>query len=393
MGDSIKTASQMSSRSERQKSRFLLQTTIYPGMPTLFIGHQRFPLNFAEGDVQRFNRQFISILEELRLEVQKRGVDLTGYKHDYLIRLRDIGKAAYNHVLLEDARRYFKKKEDEEQQRGLSLTFVTPPTFCFFWEMLYAGKPFGVQPELFWGFRYPIGHTYWAIEPRDRIRLQKGIFSAIHHKLLYSLQEVEQLTQQLQRVCQSLGSELSVKLLDQSISSESLCIDSLLQLFNDQNFCYGMIHFACHCWNPVDTAADRSSLSFTAHNEDLEIELEKLLAWEEDGFQNCPFVFLNACESATPGKLLETLRFPTAMLKFGAGGVIATACTVPDNFASAFASKFYEFLLTKLEKNLSVNIGEVLLETRLYFLHHFNNPLGLAYGLYALSNQELRLMD
>lgn len=251
----------------------------------------------------------------------------------------------------------------------------------------------GVQPELFWGFRYPIGHTYWAIEPRDRIRLQKGIFSAIHHKLLYSLQEVEQLTQQLQRVCQSLGSELSVKLLDQSISSESLCIDSLLELFNDQNFCYGMIHFACHCWNPVDTAADRSSLSFTAHNEDLEIELEKLLAWEEDGFQNCPFVFLNACESATPGKLLETLRFPTAMLKFGAGGVIATACTVPDNFASAFASKFYEFLLTKLEKNLSVNIGEVLLETRLYFLHHFNNPLGLAYGLYALSNQELRLMD
>jgi hypothetical protein len=127
--------------------------------------------------------------------------------------------------------------------------------------------------------------------------------------------------------------------------------------------------------------------------EDLEIELEKLLAWEEYGFQNRPFVFLNACESATPGKLLQTLSFPTGMLKFGAGGVIATACTVPDNFASAFASKFYEFLLTKLEKNISVNIGEVLLETRLYFLHNFNNPLGLAYGLYALSNQELRLMD
>lgn len=102
-------------------------------------------------------------------------------------------------------------------------------------------------------------------------------------------------------------------------------------------------------------------------------------------------VFLNACESATPLHLLQSMNFPNSLLNFGAGGVIATVCTIPDNFASAFASIFYKHLLEKTSTSMRANIGEALLETRRYFLQEYNNPLGLAYGLYAVSNQQLRI--
>ena len=390
MGNAV--ASTLSSRNERHESRCHLQATIFKNMPTVVVGARPFPLTFAEGDIQAFNQKFIAILEELSLDVKQKGIDLREYNHDYLNRLRDVGKAAYNKILHSAARQYFKEKEIAEKQRGLSLTFQTPTEISFFWEMLYAGKPFGVETDDFWGFRYPIGRTYVGeFDFPDRIQLQGGIFSAIHHKLTYSQKEVEQVAQLLDQVCQRLSLKLNLHLLENIVPVETICVDRLLELFNDPEFRYGMIHFACHCWASEGIYTPQTYLSLTAYEQKkLEIELETLLAWEGYGFQNRPFVFLNACSSATPGQLLQTMNFPSGMLNFGAAGVIATACTVPDRFASAFASKFYELLLGKLENNVSVDIGEVLLETRLYFLREYNNPLGLAYGLYALSNQKLR---
>jgi|GEM_PF-1535564 len=397
-------------RSQRKDSRYHLTATIQRGVPLLCIGSRQFPFYFAEGDIHAFNEKFIAILENLRIDVQKEGIDLNNYQHNYLTQLRDLGQTAYNKILPAAASQFLKNKEQEEQQRGLSLTFLTPATFSFFWEMLYAGSPFGVAKEQFWGFRYPIGRTYWGeIDFPDRIRLQQGIFSAIHHKLKHSRQEIEQIKQHLYKACQLLKLQLTLELLEQHLPAQSLCIETLLELFHDENFKYGMIHFACHCLNSLHASAAETYLSLTVHEEKLEIRLEKLLAWADYGFQNRPFVFLNACESATPGKLLQTLNFPTEMLNFGAGGVIATACIIPDNFASAFASKFYEILFNKFSEILFnqlamdvpvnigevllVDIGEVLLETRQFFLNEYNNPLGLAYGLYALSNQQLWLAE
>ncbi|MUG92924.1 hypothetical protein F7734_10910 [Scytonema sp. UIC 10036] len=251
MGNSA--ASTLSGKGDRQESRYHLQVTVMKGTPTLGVGAQPFPLTFTEGDAKAFNHKFISILEELGSDVIRKGVDLTSYDHNYLIRLRNTGKAAYNTFLHSSTRQYFQKKEEAEQQRGgLSLTFQTPIELSFFWEMLYAGKP-EIEPEQFWGFRYPIGRTYWGeFDLSDRVQLQSGILSAIHHKLKYSLQEVEQVGIHLQNACQRLRLKLSLQLLEQIISAESLCqdsfIDTLLELFNDPDFSYGIIHFACHCW-------------------------------------------------------------------------------------------------------------------------------------------------
>jgi len=382
----------------RKDDRRAIQIMIFPSMPLLIIDTMQFPLTFDQGDVEDFNQQFIAVLQDLRRDVQNKGVDLSGYDHNYLERLRDIGKVAYNRVLPPAARSRIAELETQEQKRGISLTFKTSPTSRLFWEMLYTGKPFDIQSDQFWGFRYPLGRTYWEIKAPDRVRLQSGVFSAIHDGLKFSRQEVEQLTQHLTATGQRLGLKLVLHLLEQVIPAERLSVERLLELFHSSEFCYGIVHFACHVENPEDAGATQAYLSFTAHKNRLEMCLGKLVACEEYSFANQPFVFLNACGSATPGHLLQTLSFPTGVLNFGAGGVIATACTIPDNFASAFASELYRRLLKHSEEEKShhpvwSNIGEALLETRLHFLEEYNNPLGLAYGLYAVSNQQLRLID
>ncbi|MDX9954456.1 MAG: CHAT domain-containing protein [Anaerolineae bacterium] len=391
----------------RKRERRSVQMMIPLSWPSLVIDTTETPLIFAEGDVKTHNHEFIKVLDDLRKDVQNKGIDLTGCRHDYFERLRDKGKAAYNAVLSSEARRRIAELETQAGQRGLGLTFKTPRTYSLFWEMLYAGDPFNMDREQFWGFRYPLGRTYWNIDAPDRIRLQHGIFSAIHDGLTGSRQEVAQITQHLQWAGGLLGLQFASELLEHIIPAEGLSVEHILELFHSTEFEYGIVHFACHAENPEESGATEAYLSFTAHKNRLEMCLGKLLAWQEYGFVHRPFVFLNACSSATSGHLLQTLSFPTEMLNFGAGGVIATACTIPDNFASAFASELYKRLFgceedADLETSTSAplrvapsfsDIGEALLATRRYFLRRYNNPLGLAYGLYAVSNQQLRLLD
>lgn len=71
-------------------------------------------------------------------------------------------------------------------------------------------------------------------------------------------------------------------------------------------------------------------------------------------------------------------------IQHGAAAVIATACPVPDTFAAEEAKVFYEYFLRG-----QMTIGEALCATRWYFLKEFNNPLGLAYGLYSPASYRL----
>jgi hypothetical protein len=374
-------------------------------MNSLIIDTLQYPLTFAPGDVQDLNQQFTRVLEDLRVEVKNRGIDLNNYTHDYLARIRNIGKTAHNKVLPPAARHRIVELEHQERGRGLSLTFKTPPTYSLFWQMLYAGGLGEAEIDKFWGFRYPLGRTYWEIRTPDRIRLQDGIFSVIHDGLKLSRQEVIQINKYLESTGGMLGVQLSLQILEDVIPLDRLSIETLVELFHSKDFGYGIVHFACHAENMEDMGATRAYLIFTGHEAKLKMCLGDLLRWQEYGFTRRPFVFLNTCSSATPGHLLQTMSFPTGILNFGAGGVIATACTIPDNFASAFASELYRRLFGQhgnldnseetLEQRvpLSSNIGAVLLETSLYFIEKYNNPLGLAYGLYAVSNQQLRMLD
>ena len=71
-------------------------------------------------------------------------------------------------------------------------------------------------------------------------------------------------------------------------------------------------------------------------------------------------------------------RFVKSFLEYGARGVIATECAVPDTFAADFSRKFYEHFLEKKQP-----LGESLLATRQHFLRKEKNPSGLLYSMYA----------
>lgn len=385
--------------SRRKLGRRILQVRLPNKENDIEINTQHFPHKDLDvGDIDESNQEFIKILEQLGQKVKELGIDFKQadyFPQQELEKLKEEGRIAYKKVFSKpNIRDYLQNQETKAQQknRGLSFTFTFPPNLSLFWEFLYSGsslEPF--NPEQFWGFRYPLGRSYWEIEDCDCIEFRTGILAAIHHRLIHSRQEIETISQQLQEVCQRRSWKLKVQFLDKQFDPNSLCITELLRLFQQEEFQYGIVHFACHCLNSPPNAASQSFLYLSIHNKDLKLTIKLLKGCEEEGFKNQPFVFLNACDSATSGHPLQAISFPTSMLGFGAGGVIATNCLIPDNFASAFASEFYRRLLEKLENNLPVRVGEVLLETRLHFWEQYHNPLGLAYGLYAVSDQQLAI--
>ena len=89
-----------------------------------------------------------------------------------------------------------------------------------------------------------------------------------------------------------------------------------------------------------------------------------------------PLVVLNACETSDRNPLY-TSNFAAAFLKYGARGVVATECEVPDAFAADFAETLYGYLFKETP------LGESLLATRQYFLSENADPSGLVYSMYA----------
>jgi hypothetical protein len=308
--------------------------------------------------------------------------------------LRDVGSEAYA-LLPAEVGDYILELESDAGDRGISLDFTFPSDMALLWEMMYIGDP--TEPtdlQKFWGFRYPIGHLYWESDVRPTVALHEGVYTLSHDSLIHTKQELESLKHKLETLREQFIAAVCYLEEDTTLICEAMDVEMLMRHFNSQIFRYGVVHFACHCDNAEGAGASQAYLSVTAHQQEVMITLGKLnaLARHRRGFRYRPLVFLNACESATPLHLLQSLNFPSSLLKFGAGGVIATNCVMPDNFASAFATKFYETLLNKPLNASPAYIGETLLETRKHFAETYRNPLGLAYGLYAVSDQEFRLL-
>jgi hypothetical protein len=355
---------------------------------------------FKAGDVEGWNASLIEVLNKIRLTVQKEGIDLRQIKHTYLTDLSEIGQAMYNNLLPAEAQKRLNDLETKEEQRGgtISLNFQTPPEISPLWELVYGvdspdqlppPNPADPVPYLkkFWGFRYPIGHTFELTEaffPED-IYPNVGLLTAIHDGLAHSRHEVESVASQIE----PLG--LQCHPLDQKLNEDAFSSKELLRLFTNSDFPYGLIHFACHCENPDGKGVARAILFLKANQCEMDLPLRALVNWQKTGFQSQPLVFLNACETKTSRHLLETISFPISFLNFKAGGVIATACIMPDKFAHDFAVEFYKRLVTQARSGTDNFIAKALLETRLYFLETYHNPLGLAYGLYA--DAALKLME
>ena len=376
----------------RKGSRFPIDIDLDLEGADVRVARKIFKIQFEAGDVNKYNKKFIAALEKISYRVRE---DLTLSDADYnelIGELRDIGAKAYAYLKNAGIAQHIEWLEKREARKGISLDFTFPPSMSFLWQMMYTGGLFGdeVQPERFWGFHYPIGNLFWDSYTTSSIELKSGIFASTHGELTCAVTELNN----LQELLDKIGGERTfvIKRLEDAMVPEELCSKAVFKYFNREDFGYGVVHFACHCVNPKDDDST-ASLLLTAKEIQVELALDMFntLAEEACTFQFSPLVFLNACESIAPLHFLQSLNFPRSLINFGAGGVIATACMMPDKFASAFATEFYQRLLKKSVAQSNSSIGETLMETSCYFLKEKNNPLGLAYGLYSATNQQLEL--
>jgi hypothetical protein len=305
--------------------------------------------------------------------------------HQEMKELAMWGLAAY--------RRFF----DDERSRQIiegrckMMGSETPaPTFIseqvlFPWEVLYAGDNCEeANPEMFWGLRYTPARILTPEKDISRFLADRttplDMMFCLHHRLREAHQNEWLLIQKLIRSYQNSRCSLL------SAAGKLIGVESgqnLLDYFIEAN--HNILHFACHC---LSEELDIDTLLFTLlkdegqEGEPLVIKLDAssfLLVKKDKQFQCQPLVFLNACQSAGgTDALRKTFNLPQMFIKRGAEAVIATACPVPDRFAAAFAQQFYTFFIDK-----QMTIGEALQATRRYFIEEYNNPLGLAYGLYS----------
>jgi hypothetical protein len=133
---------------------------------------------------------------------------------------------------------------------------------------------------------------------------------------------------------------------------------------------FNLAHFACHAFYD-----DPPNLSRILLSDEFPISLQDLEVYGIT-INGHPLIVMNACETGNLNPLY-TSYFAAAFLKYGARGVVATECAVPDAFAADFAQQLYTHLLA------GEPLGESLLAARRYFLEKYHNPSGLLYSMYA----------
>jgi hypothetical protein len=290
------------------------------------------------------------------------------------------------------------------------------------WEMFFEsdGESLGATDwRRFWGFRVPVAH-WMHFNRTDEIRLRHGLFAAIAEDLAFADREVHSLLDQLRRHAGGLShGSLAASFRDHVVAELGQGGDSeewlrqregdwlrcfldrpgvdregwkeaaLVRIFNDERFRWDLLHFACHCQPCADTEF-LSRLQMRVAGEEVALDVAQLALGLRRPLRSAhdpgPLVFLNACGSGQQSSAHEPPGFPRLWIRDrGALAVVATLCPVPDQFAHAFARAFYERLFaTAADRARPRPLAQVLLDTRRYFLEEFNNPLGLAYVLYAM---------
>jgi hypothetical protein len=311
-----------------------------------------------------------------------------------------------------------------------ALTFVENPKKTdgkppILWEMMYEGRQEnGPDWKQFWGFRFPI--THWITSNRtEEIRLRQA-FSASHEDLTYTGSEISWIIGKIdglshrslnqafhdiveKALCDSLCDSIKIShwwdtcpsglwlqhylnQLDCEFDKRTWKREALVSIFNDPHCHYDLLHFACHGLPKISSEL-LSELWMKVAGEEISLDvsfmasdLRRQSKWSHS--DRGSLVFLNACDTGVTKSDWEPPGFPEKWISCqGAIAVIVTLCQVPDNFACAFACKFYEILFQGISDPASVRfryIAEALLATRRYFMETYNNPLGLAYVLYAV---------
>jgi len=310
--------------------------------------------------------------------------------------LMDLGCQAFNQFFEDsDAYDFLTKRIDFYQRKNLNVSpFFWSRKLPYPWELFYPreitgdGDPF----SFFWGMRYPLSRnlTKYPFEYHvDEQHPECDMLFALHKNLVHARRDewpgLKKITGSLDKsgTIKIVGGEIGLYLDDENACDAR---DLLKYLYRST---HNMIHFACHCKRKGND--DMLQLSWIENNSHISdegisgtvasINLSPRTFLRQHGafLEQRPLVFINACRSI--GEIDDVtvdFNIPGKFVGSKAAAVIATMCSIPDLFAAAFAQKFYEIFL-----NEGIEIAEALRITRCYFWKKYNNPLGLAYGLYS----------
>jgi hypothetical protein len=346
-----------------------------------------FHFEMDAGSIRDHNRDFVAAMKRVKNEVVDTGsLQLAPtFFEEMMDDLRDAGLSAYQ-SLGDQACACLDEYEERDNGLGLEIT-VRTEAHPLLWEFIYTGSATDpVDPCLFWGYRHPIARFLIGADfLPPNLDPQGGFLFCRNHKLMHWEDEMEAL-HCLAESCDFVMLDDCLDGLDPEHSRLKLHDQVLWVCTRSRAFSF--VHMASHLFpDPRPDSVLGAFLVISYRDSEIKIPLRRLNAVRRDWrFWQNPVVFLNACRTMTnPEQLLQGESFPRSFLKLGAGAVIATACDMPDLFAVAFAHKFYEVFLDRRHRQ-SPTASDALRQARQFFIDQYNNPLGLAYGLYAYNN-------
>jgi hypothetical protein len=231
-----------------------------------------------------------------------------------------------------------------------------------------------VCPRHFWGFRYRIELPPMQVPADGKPPAQrKEITATDPASLVIGFNASLGLAASH---LDELATTLPGRLVKTRISGQSSNRDALMSLFASSDI--DLLYLFCHArGGQADPTIRSPQLEFQEKDKP-----PGYIAWEQlDKFDwnHAPLVFLNGCNTAmfSPDALSPFIR--TVVSSCGAAGAVGTEIPVFEQLAATFAKSFLKRFLD------GDAAGKALLDARLEFLAQ-NNPLGLAYTLYAFSS-------
>jgi hypothetical protein len=331
---------------------------------------RRVPIEMSSQDLVALNNQLQGEMQVIASASVEEDNLMSTELEASLQALAEVGHFAYKLVLSHrDARAAIQELLDLSQNASIQ---IVSEDFFLPWELIYPadlGQP--LSYEHFWGMNYVISRV--IVQQNRPGAFISPVIPVTHLPrlglLTYSnLPAVEEKEMPFFQKLEEDGKVALLKLrpLDSSKKREGFkeFRDFLEQTLN-------LAHFACHAFYEDETP----SLSRILLSDEFPITLMDMEVYGI-AISGHPLIILNACETGNLNPLY-TSYFAAAFLRYGARGVVATECAVPDAFAADFAQQLYTHLLA------GEPLGESLLTTRRHFLEKHNNPSGLLYSMYA----------
>lgn len=286
------------------------------------------------------------------------------------------GKATFNRVFSDnDARNYLIKALEQISQTRMPIIEIDNELATFSWELLV--EPLSVPEStdinnLFWGTKYEI---YRQIT-REELMGSESVISGGNNSAMdigvLSDVEADSATEEIKFLTELTSTKFSVSVhetFDGITISEANYVRKTIEFLRDS---YHIFHFVC------EASYDRTSpmSSFFTLSSGIKFQLGVLDSDKIFKFSANPFIIFNACTSGQED-ILHPHGFAFALLNKGAIGIIALETDIPGNIALEFTRHFYK----QLGKNH--RLGQIVIDFRKKLLSTGENPLGLAYLLFA----------